>query len=311
MNGDWFWWGGRTGEYSTKALYRQIFDRLVKVHQLKNLVWLWSVDRAHQPKMTYDDYYPGNDFLDIVSLDVYGSDFSKTYYDRLVALAGGKPVVLGEVGNPPSPEVLESQPLWSYWVVWAGMVRNTPRRQYQAYLDSPRILTLDDPVYWQVTASYRAACGMPPLPVKAEGPVDFSGVWQLNEEKSKLEGFGFGDPPYKLEVRQNGQELRTKRSFVVEWGDDRVVEETLKLDGNETRSAFMNAPRVTTASWSADRDMLTISSTTTFTRGDQKMPMTSTEKWTLQKRGTVLSIEQTGASFRGERKVTMIYERER
>jgi len=26
MNGDWFWWGGRTGEYSTKALYIQLFD---------------------------------------------------------------------------------------------------------------------------------------------------------------------------------------------------------------------------------------------------------------------------------------------
>ena len=27
MNGDWFWWGGRQGEYSTTRLYRQLFDR--------------------------------------------------------------------------------------------------------------------------------------------------------------------------------------------------------------------------------------------------------------------------------------------
>lgn len=44
MNGDWFWWGGRLDEYSTKTLYRQVFDRLVHHHKLNNLIWVWSVD---------------------------------------------------------------------------------------------------------------------------------------------------------------------------------------------------------------------------------------------------------------------------
>lgn len=49
MNGSWFWWGGRLGKYSTLALYRQIFDRLVKYHRLNNLIWVWSVDRPNKP----------------------------------------------------------------------------------------------------------------------------------------------------------------------------------------------------------------------------------------------------------------------
>ena len=38
-----------------------------------------------------------------------------------MALSKGKPVVLGEVGNPPALEIIDKQPNWAYWVVWAGM----------------------------------------------------------------------------------------------------------------------------------------------------------------------------------------------
>jgi mannan endo-1,4-beta-mannosidase len=35
MNGDWFWWGGRVGQYSTIALYRQIVRQVGKLSQIK------------------------------------------------------------------------------------------------------------------------------------------------------------------------------------------------------------------------------------------------------------------------------------
>jgi len=260
--------------------------------------------------MAYTNYYPGNEYLDIVSLDVYGSDFSEAYYLELVSLSQGKPLILGEVGNPPTLEVLESQPLWTGWVVWAGMARNTTRLKYQAFLDSPRMLTLDDPVYWEATAAYREACGLPKLPTPMEGPVDFSGVWKFNEEKSRLDDSGGANTPYKLEVRQEENRLVTSKSYIVEWGDDRVTEETLNLDGSETHSTFWNSPRVTTAAWSEAKTGLTIASTTTFTRGGQTSKFSSTEKWTLEKRGTVLSIERNATTTRGERTATLIYERE-
>ncbi len=308
MNGDWFWWGGRINEPSTISLYRQIFDRLVNVHKINNLVWLWSVDRAHQEKMFYSHYYPGNEFLDIVSLDVYGSDFSQAYYDSLKALANGKPMVLGEVGNPPSLDIFEQQPLWGFWVVWAGMVRNTTKKQYQDFFAHPRILTLDDPAYWDVVAEYRQVCGLPPLPFK-EGPTNFSGTWLLNEGKSQLGDFG-ANTPYKLDIAHAQDELISTQYNIVEWGDDRLVVDTLKLDGSEMTSEFWNSPRITTAAWENKGETLTLTSKITFTRGGQTREMTSTEKWSLQKRGTVLSIEQKSTTFRGERVTTAIYEKQ-
>jgi mannan endo-1,4-beta-mannosidase len=40
MNGNWFWWGGRPGPQGLQELYRQLFNRYIRVHQLHNLVWV-------------------------------------------------------------------------------------------------------------------------------------------------------------------------------------------------------------------------------------------------------------------------------
>jgi mannan endo-1,4-beta-mannosidase len=163
MNGEWFWWGGRRGEYSTKALYRQLFNRYVNHHKLTNLIWVWSVDRPSTPRRQFADYFPGSEYLDIVSLDVYGSDFNQSYYDGLLKLADGKPLVLGEVGNPPSLEVLQKQPMWTLYVIWAEMVRFTRQQVLQTLVNDPRMLSLEDPAYHKVIAPFRIACGLPLL----------------------------------------------------------------------------------------------------------------------------------------------------
>ena len=309
MNGDWFWWGGRRGQVSTRALYRQLFDRLVSHHKLNNLIWVWSVDRVHRPEMQYSHYYPGNDYLDLLALDVYGSDFSQAYYDSLVALSQGKPLVLGEVGNPPSLEVLTSQPKWAYWVIWAGMVRNTSKKQHQILISDPRILSPEDPAYWQAMASYRAACALPPLPMIEKRPVDFSGEWVFNEEKSILENLGAANLPYKLTISHEGNDLIIQRSFIVEWGDDMIAEEALTLDGKEAKSQLWDSPRMTTANLSADGDTLIIVSKTTLDRGGRTFEMVTNERWSLQERGRILSIEQSSTSFRDERHITMIFDK--
>jgi len=163
MNGEWFWWGGRRGEYSTKALYCQMFDRFVNHHKLNNLIWVWSVDRPSTPRRQFADYFPGGEYLDVVSLDVYGSDFKQSYYDELLKLADGKPLILGEVGNPPSLKVLEEQPKWALYVIWAEMVRMTEQETLKTLVNDPRVLSLDDAAYHKVIAPFRAACGLPPL----------------------------------------------------------------------------------------------------------------------------------------------------
>lgn len=311
MNGDWFWWGGRVGEYSTADLYRQIYDRYANYHKLDNLVWVWNVDRPSTPIRKFSNFYPGNEYLDILSLDVYGSDFSQDYYDSLKNLSQGKPLLLGEVGNPPFPEILDTQPGWTSWVIWAGMARNVSKKQYQELYKDPRILTQDDPAFWEATATYRKACELPVLPLVNKYPADFSGNWLFNEEKSELGNSGTGRVPYRMKARQDGEILFVKKYSIVEWGDDRISDEEINLEGEEMHSTFWRSPRVSVCSWNENSESLLINSSVTFSRGGNTTEMKSSEAWSLQKDGTELSIRQQSTGFRGNKiDVTLIYEKQ-
>ncbi len=309
MNGGWFWWGGRLGEYSTKALYRQLFDRYVNYHKLKNLIWVWSVDRPNNPNMYFSNYYPGSEYLDILSLDVYRRDFSQANYDSLVALSEGKPLVLGEVGNPPTPDILESQPGWGFYVTWAGMVRNTLKKQYEILRNDPRILSMEDFSYIRAVGPYRSACGLPPLLLKDEQPPDFSGEWIFNEEKSVLDDFGVMSVPYRMSIIHKGNDINIGTTRILEYADDEITEEKMTLDGTEYESEFWNSPRIKTANWSDDGKKIIFKTKVIFNMGERKAEMVTNEIWNLKKYDEILSIEQSSTSFWGKRNITLIYDR--
>ena len=145
MNGNWFWWGGRPGKDGSAALYRQIYDRFVNVHHLDNLVWVWNVNAPGGNAGPVADYFPGAQFADVVTIDIYG-EFKQEYYDNMLALAAGKPVALAEVGGLPSVEVLERQPRWAYFMTWSGLLlASSSLDQVKAVYESPRALNRDDP----------------------------------------------------------------------------------------------------------------------------------------------------------------------
>src|SRR5208282_3972302 len=159
MNGDWFWWGGRRGEHGTTVLYRMIFDRLANHHQLNNLVWVWSVDRPSTPERQFVDFFPGRNYFDVAALDVYRCDFSPVYYHDLLILADGKLIALAEVGPPPTLDVLEKQPQWTWWMLWAEMVGKdqTEIGVMRTLVDAPRSLSLEDPDYIKGITPIRTA----------------------------------------------------------------------------------------------------------------------------------------------------------
>lgn len=311
MNGDWFWWGGRIGENSTAALYRQLFDRYTKVHKLNNLVWVWNVDRPGTPIRKFSNFYPGNDYLDIVSLDVYGSDFNQAYYDSLKVLSKGKPLYFGEVGHPPTLNIIDVQPLWTGWVIWAGMARNLTKKQYEILVNDPRMLSQEDKAYWEVMNPFRKTCGMTELPLKPKYPVSFSGSWMLNEEKSDFGAQGAGNSPYKMVCEQDDDLLSVKRFVIVEWGDDRITSEEIMLDGTEIVSEFFNSPRISIAKWDNDSKTIKINSTAKMNRGGQISEMKSSEEWSLQNDGKTLVIKQVSPNFRGggERTIIQFFEK--
>ncbi|MDM7924865.1 MAG: glycosyl hydrolase [bacterium] len=315
MNGSWFWWGGRHGPRGTAALYRMLYERYTKVHKLDNLVWVWSVDRPNQPEMNFSHFYPGDRYLDMLALDVYGNDFKPAYYDSLIALSRGKTVVLGEVGNPPGPDVLDRQPKWAYYVTWAGMVRYTPRDRYRLLVSDPRVLDREDSVYVRRVNVFRSACGLPGLAFQAEVPdpekTDFSGIWHFNEYRSALGDMGAGSVSERIESVLDADTLTVRRIHVEEWGDESAETERLRLDGEPVRSEIEDAARIITARRSAAGDTLFLDSKVTIERGGRVSVMTGREIWTLSEGGRLLSIRQVSDSFRGRQDVTLKYDKQR
>jgi hypothetical protein len=189
------------------------------------------------------------------------------------------------------------------------MVRNTTRRQYDALFSDPRYLNLESPAYWKVIAPYREAAGLPPLGVDT-GPVDFSGDWAINEDRSSFGRMGEAYAPARLEIVQKGGALTLLTTRIVEIADDQVTEETLLLDGTPTHSEFMNSPRVTTARIAPDGRTIRVESVTTVTWGSRAgMKTTSSETWALSEHGRVLTIQKLNSSPRGQERVTLVFDR--
>ncbi|WDZ61826.1 glycosyl hydrolase [Paenibacillus polymyxa] len=120
--GKWFWWGAQ-GPDSAKQLYRIMYDRLTHYHHLNNLIWVWNSESP--------DWYPGDDVVDIVSVDIYNqaANYSPSIgkYDSLVNLVQGKKLVgLSENGPISDPELLQTYSAhWLFFTTWTGdFIRN-------------------------------------------------------------------------------------------------------------------------------------------------------------------------------------------
>ena len=123
-NGTFFWWGGRPGPYGTAMLYREVYNRMVNVHHLNNLVWVWN-QNGPAPGGDFYNFFPGKNYCDVVSYDNYRT-LDDRYYYEIQTIADGKPIALGEVGSIPSAETLKAQPKWAFYMTWATNAPPTP-----------------------------------------------------------------------------------------------------------------------------------------------------------------------------------------
>ena len=158
ITGNWFWWNGRKGKDGSAALYHQLYDRLVNHHHLDNLIWVWNAGAGSGP---YVAYFPGLEYADVLSSDIYG-EFKPEFYNELLALAAGKPIALGEVGAVPSPAVLKEQPKWTWFMSWSDIVeRGNSVEDLRATYTAPNVLTRDDPRLAEPMAAIRKASAEP------------------------------------------------------------------------------------------------------------------------------------------------------
>lgn len=149
MNGVWFWWCNQKGEQGFKRLWIMMYNYFTNVHQLNNLIWVWNTnaprDIPGDEAWDYELFYPGNEYVDILAADVYRNDYKQSHHDDLLALGGGKPIALGEVGNVPTLEILEKQPNWSWFMPWGWIlfVFDKPAL-IKEIMNSEKVLTLDE-----------------------------------------------------------------------------------------------------------------------------------------------------------------------
>lgn len=120
-NGAWFWWGRFGDEYVTQ-LWKLMYDRLVKHHGLNNIIWVWTAQcqPGYYDKMKAS--YPGDEYVDIVGVDLYPQDDNSQaeYYKAALDMTAGRKLVsLSEIGRIPSPDkCMADGAYWSWFMLW-------------------------------------------------------------------------------------------------------------------------------------------------------------------------------------------------
>lgn len=140
MNESWNWWGHRPGADGSARLYRITHDYLAGTKGLGNLIWVWNVQ--DNPAGGWADYYPGNAYVDVVSLDAWYKNYpSAADYQQILSIAGSKPIAIAELGRIPTAALLDSQPRWSYFMLWSEQLtgNNTDAEIRTGYF-LPRVL---------------------------------------------------------------------------------------------------------------------------------------------------------------------------
>ncbi|HZM76419.1 MAG TPA: glycosyl hydrolase [Candidatus Limnocylindrales bacterium] len=128
MNGNWFWWTNQnTSRY--RELWRSLYNYITNERRLTNVIWVYApnFERPWGPfigcslyNSSADNYYPGNDVVDIVGLDAYTYEPDTNQclgkdYDALIQL--GKPFAFTEIGRGSSPQYCVSAPMdYRKWI---------------------------------------------------------------------------------------------------------------------------------------------------------------------------------------------------
>ncbi|MBR1400813.1 MAG: hypothetical protein IJ604_11580 [Prevotella sp.] len=129
MNGEWFWWGNRRGKDGFAKLWKMLYNRMVNIHHLDNLLWVWNANAPREAPgdtaMAYNLYFPGKEYVDVLATDIYHGDWRLEHHNQLVELAGGKIVAIGEVGDLPGLGVLKKMNKFAWFMLWTGFSANT------------------------------------------------------------------------------------------------------------------------------------------------------------------------------------------
>ena len=142
LDGDWFWWG-KGGSESFRKLWQIMYDRYTNHWKLNNLIWVLGY--SHK-MIKMEDWYPGDEYCDIIGADTYDIAIGTTLYRKVSSISKApKPLCLHECGQNPAVSDFKKAP-WSYFMTWHTEYltdKNTNEALRELY-NSDIVITLDE-----------------------------------------------------------------------------------------------------------------------------------------------------------------------
>ena len=133
----WFWWG-KSGSAVYKDLWKLTYKTLTEDYGLHNIIWEWNSYTFE----TSTNWYPGDEYVDLVAYDKYNcTDWSTgsavlvhndsaiggTFYSLVEQYGGKKMVAMAENDSIPTLENLQMEKAgWLYFCPWYDGGSNDP-----------------------------------------------------------------------------------------------------------------------------------------------------------------------------------------
>ncbi len=165
IDGGWFWWTDTKRPENTAALWRMMFDYLVKERGLHNLIWVYSAGLKPgnlkrgaplEEEIPYRKrFYPGERYVDISGIDIYPNSYygwgpvqEDTYGKALEIMrqvSPGKMLALCESAAIPNPDLMQKWgPAWLYCLPWFAGGRANPADWIRKTFAHDFVVTLDE-----------------------------------------------------------------------------------------------------------------------------------------------------------------------
>lgn len=149
FDGAWFWWG-KGGSDNFKKLWIMMYDHYTNDLGLNNLIWVLGYSHNGKDyKGKPSEWYPGDEYCDIVGADSYEVDENGAE-ERLHKIVskitkGKKPLIFHECGKIPTEEQLKETP-WCSFMAWhtEWLIDNNTKEELSAIYNSDYAITLDE-----------------------------------------------------------------------------------------------------------------------------------------------------------------------
>jgi autotransporter-associated beta strand protein len=167
MNGTWYPWSpGVNGNTSAQfvQMWRHVHDIFTGIGAT-NVTWVWCVNVIPGLPTPINQLYPGDNYVDWISLDGYNrlanpwQDFSAvaaTTITQLTNIAPGKPIMVGETGCNQTNNPTETKAQWFLNALTNYLPLVQPRIKALVYFNSTNSSDGND---WRITVPASAVTG--------------------------------------------------------------------------------------------------------------------------------------------------------